>query len=70
MAQRDDEREYSAFVVRAWSKETLAVRMRQKLDPYSPEQIIIVTAGADFQLFWPARRNLAIMIVKRDVPIA
>jgi hypothetical protein len=59
------DRQYAVFVIRAWTKETLANRIRDKLDPYPPEAIIDIKANVDFQFGWPFRRNWALITVKR-----
>jgi hypothetical protein len=61
----NDGPQYSWSVVRAYTKETLARRIREKVEAYPPEAIIKIQAGIDFQFFWPFRRNWAVIIVKR-----
>ncbi len=56
---------YAAFVVRAYTKETLALRIMQRIDPYPQEAIVSIQAGVDFAFGWPFRRNWAIITVKR-----
>jgi hypothetical protein len=60
-----EDRQYAWFVVRAYTKETLAKRIRETVDPYPPSSIIKIQAGIDFGFFWPFRRNWAVIIVKR-----
>ncbi|MGH2904274.1 MAG: hypothetical protein ACRDK7_11945 [Solirubrobacteraceae bacterium] len=60
---------YSAFVVKAWTKETLASRVCEHLDPYPAEVIVSITSNVDFQFPWPWRRNWALIVVRRpDAP--
>jgi hypothetical protein len=58
--------QYAVLIVRAWTKEGLAGQLREKLDPYPPESIVSFEAGVDFQWPWPARRNWALVVAKRQ----
>jgi len=58
-------RQYAAFVLKAWTKETLAIRICTTLDPYPADAIISITSNVDFQFGWPFRRNWALIIVRR-----
>jgi hypothetical protein len=60
-----DDRQYAVFVVRALTKEMLAKRISEKIDPYPPEAIISIKANVDFQFGWPFRRNWALIVVRR-----
>jgi hypothetical protein len=52
------------MVFRAWTKESLGEKLGKQLNAYTREEIISVRVGVDFQYFWPARRNWAMVIVK------
>lgn len=56
---------YEAYAVRAYTKEKLAMRITERLEPYPREAIVKVQAGVDFQFFWPFRRNWAVIVVRR-----
>lgn len=56
---------YAAYVVRAYTKETLAVRIAERIEAYPQEAIVKIQAGIDFHYFWPFRRNWAVIVVKR-----
>jgi hypothetical protein len=60
-----EDRRYSTFVVRAWTKEGLALAVNRKLDPYPADAIVTVQCGVDFQFPWPFRRNWALLVVNR-----
>jgi hypothetical protein len=60
-----DEHQYLVIVLRGWTKEGLAVKIRERLDPFPQESIVILEAGVDFQFPWPFRRNWALIVVKR-----
>lgn len=59
------DRQYATFVVKALTKETLARRIAERIDPYPPEAIISIQANIDFHFGWPFRRNWAIIIVRK-----
>lgn len=57
---------YAVLVIRAWTKEGLAEKLREKLDRYPPEAIVSFEAGVDFPFSWPFRRNWALVVAKRQ----
>jgi hypothetical protein len=70
VSRREPIGQYATYVVRAWDKEGLADRIKKKIDPYPADDIIDIKVGVDFQFFFPARRNWAIIIVKgHDAPL-
>lgn len=55
---------YTVMVVRAWTKETLAVRIAQRLEAFPAEDIVSISYFADniITLFW--RRNSALIVLR------
>jgi hypothetical protein len=58
-------RQYHVFLLKAWTKDTLALKMAKVLDPYPPDAIISVEARVDFQFFVPWRRDWAMIVVRK-----
>ncbi len=55
---------YFAFVVKGWSKEKLATRLAERLEPFLPEEILSITYAIDLHFFAPWRRNSALVVVR------
>jgi len=63
------DRLYVAFIVRACTKDTLATRICEQLDPYPADAVVSITSNVDFQFGWPFRRNWALIVIRRpDAP--
>jgi len=61
-----DPRDYFVFVVRGWTKESLAKQLRNELRGISPEDIVSITYHAD-QIIWPFwSRNSALVVVRPE----
>ncbi len=57
-------RQYHAILLKAWTKDTLAVRIEEALEPYAPESIVSIETRVDFQFFVPWRRDWAMIVVR------
>jgi hypothetical protein len=47
------------FVLKDWSKDGLARKLADLLDPYPPASIVSIESGVDFQFFLPWPQSLA-----------
>ena len=58
------------FVLKDWSKDGLARKLADLLDPYPPASIVSIESGVDFQFFLPWRRNHSqvVLRVSEDAP--
>ncbi len=56
------DRQYHVFLLKAWTKDTLADKISKTLDPYPPDAIVSVEARVDFQFFVPWRRDWALIV--------
>jgi hypothetical protein len=59
------DRQYQVFLLKAWTKDTLAEKISRALDPYPPDAIVSVEARVDFQFFVPWRRDWALIVVRK-----
>jgi hypothetical protein len=57
-------KKYPVYVLRAWTKEGLAQKLWELLEPWQREEIVSVRVGVDFLFFWPFRRNWAIVVLE------
>ena len=53
---------YAALTFRAWTQESLAVKIQKALEAYGREEIVSVNIGADWWLF---NRHRAVVVVSR-----
>lgn len=60
--------QYRVVVLKAWTKEGLAEKIRHTLEPYAQDEIVNVEARVDFQFFWPWRRDWAMIVLKSLEP--
>jgi hypothetical protein len=58
--------QYRAVVLKAWTKDTLAVKIERTLEPYGQNEIVSVETAVDFQFFVPWRRNWAMLVLKTE----
>ena len=61
--------QYRVVLLKAWTKDTLAVKIQQTLEPYTADEIVSVEARVDFQFFWPWRRDWAMIVLKTLEPV-
>jgi hypothetical protein len=54
---------YAVYVRRAWTRDGIAGKMQEVLDPFPPSAIVSVDTKIDFQFFWPFRRNSSVIVV-------
>ena len=65
--------QYRVILLRAWSRDALAEKMRAALEPYEQQEIISVQTGSDFVLwflFFVVTRPWAMILVKTLEPTA
>lgn len=56
------ERQYTVWVVRAWTKEGLARALKESLDPWPRDAIVSIRAGSEPPyFFW--RRNWSLIVM-------
>ena len=62
-----DPSDYLVFVVRGWTKESLAKELRKELRGIPPDDIVSITYHADpfIWLFWS--RNSALVVIRPEV---
>jgi hypothetical protein len=60
--------QYRVVLLKAWTKDTLALKMERKLEPYGQNDIISIESAVDFQFFVPWRRNWALLVLKTLKP--
>ena len=60
--------QYRVVLLKAWTKDTLALKIQQTLEPYTQDEIVSVEARVDFQFFWPWRRDWALLVLKSLEP--
>lgn len=61
--------DYRVIVVRAWSKDGLAVLIKRELDGVPRERIVSLESGVDFFFLPPWRRNWAMVVFEKpDAP--
>jgi hypothetical protein len=60
--------QYRAVVLKAWTKDTLAVKIERALEPYKQHEIVSIESAVDFQFFVPWRRNWAMVVLKTEDP--
>ena len=59
--------DYLVFVVRGWTKETLARHLREQLRGIAPEDIVSITYHADPFIWLGWDRNSALVVVRPEV---
>jgi hypothetical protein len=63
--------QYRVILLKAWSRDALALKMRDALESYEQHEIINVQTGSDFVLwlfFWVLFRPWAMILVKTLEP--
>ncbi len=60
--------QYRVVVLKDWSKDGLAAKIAETLEPYAPEEIVSIYPQVDFQWPWPWRRNWAMIVLKTLEP--
>lgn len=63
--------QYRVILLKAWSRESLAKKVTDALEPYDQNEIISVQTGSDFVLwilFWVLMRPWAMILVKTLEP--
>jgi hypothetical protein len=60
--------QYRVVLLKAWTKDNLALKLEQLLEPYSQNEIINIETRVDFQFFVPWRRNWGMIVLKTLEP--
>jgi hypothetical protein len=60
--------QYRAVLLKAWTKDTLAVKIERALEPYAQHEIVSIESAVDFWFFVPWRRNWAMLVLKTEEP--
>ena len=63
-----DKPQYRVVLLKAWTKDTLALKIQSTLEPYVQGEIVSIESRVDFQYFWPWRRNWALIVLKTLEP--
>jgi hypothetical protein len=57
--------QYRVALLKAWTKDTLALKIERELDGYAQAEIVSIESRVDFQFLVPWRRNWALLVLKR-----
>ena len=60
--------QYRVVVLKAWTKDTLGLKIERELEPYAQDEIVSIEPAVDFQFWWPWRRNWALLVLKTLEP--
>jgi hypothetical protein len=61
--------QYRVVLLKAWTKDTLALKIERTLEPYAQDEIVSIQARVDFQFFVPWRRDWALLVLKSLEPV-
>ena len=64
-----DKPQYRVVLLKAWTKDTLARKIQDTLEPYTQHEIVSIQSRVDFQFGWPWRRNWALLVLKSLEPV-
>jgi hypothetical protein len=60
--------QFRVVLLKAWTKDNLALKLEQLLEPYARDEIISIETSVDFQFFVPWRRNWGMIVLKTLEP--